>query len=63
MVRTQAAVAGGELRCPLHGKRLGRVTPEGLLLWCKGGSHEVLVSRETLRAIWEQHSEESLRAD
>ena len=48
-----AGIAGGEIVCLRHGKRLGVITDKGIELWCKGeGGHAVLLPKdEILRAL------------
>lgn len=51
-----AKIAGGEIVCAAHGKRLGVITERGIELWCKAdGGHPVLLPKEEiLRAFLKQ---------
>jgi hypothetical protein len=45
-------VKDGVVLCPHHWKKLARITPEGIELWCKNGGHAVMLSySDILKAL------------
>lgn len=52
-LKTRALIDGDEIRCSRHGRRVGRVTDEGIELWCKsGGGHAVVLAYEDLQGLF-----------
>ena len=48
----KARVKDGVVLCPHHWKKLARITPEGIELWCKNGGHAVMLSySDILKAL------------
>jgi hypothetical protein len=52
-VQEKAIIDGSEIRCSRHGRRVGRVTDEGIELWCKSeGGHPVVISYKDLLSLF-----------
>jgi hypothetical protein len=46
LMRKAVFDADGWIRCPLYQTKLGRITPEGVAVWCGKDKSEVLIPFE-----------------
>lgn len=50
-IAVKARVKDGVVLCPHHWKKLARVTPEGIELWCRNGGHAVMLPYEDILKV------------